>query len=315
MRALVTGIHGFAAGHLVEHLLAAGDEVLGTARQAATPSPGCEAISTIVWDLAAPLAPHARQAIEAYAPHCVYHLAALSVPSQCGALEPNRDAVAANVEGTRRVVELCKSLARAPRLLFVSSSKVYAPVEVARLVDETAPLGPTSGYGKSKLAAEHIVHAAIKQGLDAVIARPFQHAGPRQKPPLMLAEWVQQFAGANAPVHVQRLNAYLDFSDVRDVVRAYRLIVEAGKSGAVYNVGSGRALRSGQLLEELRRIADPSRPIVEENSQPQYHPLANTNSLRVATGWQPTIDWRQTMADTWTYLQQPLSIGERRNCK
>ena len=177
------------------------------------------------------LAAAARRAIERFRPTCVYHLAALSVPQDCGSTEPSPAAIAVNVEGTRRVLELAAGLPSRPRLLFVSSSHVYAPVPAAApCVAETAPLGPDRGYGRSKLAAEEIVGRAAAAGdCDAVIVRAFQHAGPRMDARLMLSQWSRQFlAGDSRPVEVYTRDAHVDLSDVRDVVRAYRLLSERG---------------------------------------------------------------------------------------
>jgi GDP-4-dehydro-6-deoxy-D-mannose reductase len=305
LKALLTGINGFAGSFLAEHLLASGDEVLGVVRGKPDLPETLAGVELVDWDLRGAVGEESLRVIHRFGPDCVYHLAAISIPADCGDCEPNDLALAVNVEGTRRIVDLCRSLRRRPRLLFVSSSQVYArDPAVPQTVDEDAPLGAVGAYGKTKLAAEAIVGEGASTGVEAVIARAFQHAGPRQSPRMMLSEWARQFAGQQGPVRVQRLHAHLDFSDVRDVVRAYRLLMARGEPGHVYNVGSGHSLESGAVLEELRRIADPARTIVEMCSDASYNPLANTARLRAATGWQPRIDWRQTVADTWSYWQR-----------
>jgi len=308
VNALITGITGFAGGFLAEHLLAAGDRVLGTSRGgrwASDSSPSaanrCELVA---WDVSRTDAAQsaARDAIECFAPDAIYHLAAISVPGDCGGRQPTDEAYRANVLGTRRVLELAASLPSRPRVLVVSTSHVYASTPSSAPLNEDAPLGPERGYGITKLAAEQEAAKAVASGTDVVIARAFQHTGPRQAPRMMLPEWARQFANpARPPVKVLRLNAYIDLSDVRDVVRAYRLLVAHGATGGVYNVGTGRSLRSGDVLAELARLADPARVIEEVDSAPKQDPIADIDRLIAATGWRPEIAWQQTVADTYDY--------------
>ncbi|NQU23334.1 MAG: NAD-dependent epimerase/dehydratase family protein, partial [Candidatus Nealsonbacteria bacterium] len=203
--------------------------------------------------------------------------------------------------GTRRVMELAAELPSRPRVLFVSSSHVYAPVTTETpVVDESAPLQPQRGYGRSKLAAEAEVRRAVEElGCDAVVTRSFQHTGPRQNPRMMLPQWARQFALAGSePVEVHTRDAMIDLTDVRDVVRAYRLLIERGTRGEVYNVGSGVAVRSGDVLDVLRNLADPQRPIVELHPGRKQDPIANIDRLVQSTGWQPIVPIETTVADT-----------------
>ena len=308
MNALITGITGFAGGFLAEHLLAAGDCVLGTSRGghwASDSSPSAaDRCELVAWDVSRTDAAQsaARDAIERYAPQAIYHLAAISVPGDCGGRQPTDEAYRANVLGTRRVLELAASLPSRPRVLVVSTSHVYAPTASSAPLREDAPLGPERGYGITKLAAEQEAAKAAASGTDVVVARAFQHTGPRQAPRMMLPEWARQFANpARPPVKVLRLNAYIDLSDVRDVVRAYRLLVAHGATGGVYNVGTGRALRSGDVLAELARLADPARVIEEVDSAPKQDPIADIGRLVSTTGWRPEIAWQQTVSDTYDY--------------
>ncbi len=319
-RALITGISGFIGGHLAEHLLASGDAVLGSTSRGTwrrgSPAAVTDRVEVVAFDVGRDdgLSPAARRAIERFRPTCIYHLAALSVPQDCGAVEPRPAAIVVNVDGTRRVLELAAELPSPPRLLFVSSSHVYAPVPpAAPRVAETASLGPDRGYGRSKLAAEEIVRRAIRGwGCDAVIVRAFQHAGPRMDVRLLLSQWSQQFlAGDSSPVEVYTRDAHIDLSDVRDVVRAYRLLTERGRAGEVYNVGCGVSRTSGAILDMLRRLAGPGRAIVETRPGFKQGPIANISRLAARTGWQPLIPIEQTVADTWAWWQeQGLGTGD-----
>jgi len=311
VRALIIGIGGFAGGHLAEHLLASGDEVLGCSTRGRWPEELPAAVTSnaavLPWDLRQALPVAARQRIAAFAPEAVYHLAAISVPKQCGTGEPSPEALAVNVRGTQAVVELVDGLASRPRLIFASSCHVYAPVSANRpVVAEDAPLGPAGGYGKSKLAAEQLVQAAASAGrVDAMIARAFQHSGPRQATAMMLPDWASQLAAApDAPIRVVCLDAHLDLSDVRDVARAYRAMVVDGKPKTVYNVGSGICRRSGDLLQLLLEIANLRREIVELDPGSRQHPVADASRLAAHTGWSPRIGIRQTLEDIFKYWQQ-----------
>lgn len=308
MRALITGAAGFAGTHLAEHLLQQGDAVLGSllrnGEQADLPEPVAHRINWFEWDLRDGVSSSALTAAHDFSPDCIYHLAALSIPSQCGDVEPNAQAWSVNVVGTQAVLDLAARLHPCPRVLLASSSKIYAPVEsVQPLVSEDAPLAPTGGYGKTKVAAENAVRAMVRSGaIDAVIARAFNHTGPRQLPPLMVPEWAEQLTTSDSePVAILCRDAYLDLSDVRDVVRAYRLLMERGACGEAYNVGSGRSVRSGDVLDEMCRQHNPQRATRELKPDRRQQPIADIARLIQATGWQPQIPLRKTLADVLDY--------------
>jgi GDP-4-dehydro-6-deoxy-D-mannose reductase len=315
-RALITGIAGFAGGFLAEHLLQRGDAVLGC-----SPDGGWEPASStqlptrvelVAWDLGSDegLRPEARRQIERFEPDWIFHLAAISVPGDCGSDRPTPEATAVNVDGTRRVMELAASLAERPRVVFTSSSHVYAPVDPRfPRVDEHAPLGPKRGYGRTKLEAERQVRWAVTEhGCDAVIARAFQHTGPRQNARMMLPEWARQFArGGTEPVEIYTRDARIDLTDVRDVVRAYRLLAEHGQRGDMYNVGSGIARRTGDVLDVLRKLADPGRPVVETRPGFKQDPIADADRLVRATGWRPEVPLEQTVADVLAWWRKQVS--------
>lgn len=319
MKALVTGITGFVGGFLAEHLLASGDEVLGCstaggwprgqAERRSPPPTVRERIEVLRWDLGAAggLGDSAREQIAEFAPSCIYHLAAISVPGFCGADEPTAQALAVNVEGANRVLELAASLSPSPRVLFTSTSHVYAPSKPGVRVNETAPVGPRRGYGKTKLAAEQRVAAACRERrLDCLVARAFQHTGPRQEPEMMLPEWCQQLvSGDSGPVRVRSLNTWIDLTDVRDVVRAYRLLMGRGASGGIYNVGSSVPRRTGDIFQQLMELAGSTRPAAELSADGErWDPIADIGLLTAKTGWRPEVPLEKTLADTLEYWRR-----------
>ena len=309
MKALITGITGFAGGFLAEHLLACGDQVLGCSRSgrwsdwAGAGLRRLQLLSCDVGDRAG-IAAQARRQIADFAPDSIYHLAALSVPVDCGTAEPTERAIEVNVGGTVRVLELAAGLRPKPRVLVISTSHVYGGATQERQVlDEAAPAAPRRGYGKTKwMAEQRAVQARSEHKLDVLIVRSFQHTGPRQEPRLMLPEWAAQFVRDEGPVRVKHLNTWIDLSDVRDVVRAYRLLAERGETQGTYNVGSGVARRTGDILDILRRLAGPHREIVEQQpGEERCDPIADIRRLQAATGWRPEIALEQTVRDTLEY--------------
>ena len=283
MKAIVTGAAGFAGQHLVRHLRQCGDDVLE--------------ISRADWDLRHDPSADAASAIAAFAPDALFHLAALSIPAQCGEGEPTADAVNVNVEGTRRVAELASTISSRPRVVFVSTGRVYGDVgNEVELVNESQPTAPASSYAKTKLQAEAVLQS---MGVDFIIARAFNHLGPGQLPPLMLPQWCQQIAEGTDALRVHNSNVWVDATDVRDVVRAYRLLALKGNSGEVYNVGSGTATRTGDIAKMLIDAASPGLPIIAETEAEHRNAISNTVRLRNLTDWQPEIPLRQTIADAW----------------
>ena len=296
MKVFITGITGFVGGHLTEHLLAAGDEALGSSTRGGWPRQGAadwrcppanarDRVQVLRWDLGdrAGLAAEDHARIADFAPDCIYHLAALSVPSHCGELAPSNRALAVNVEGTQRVLDLAAWLPRRPRVLFASSSHVYAPAaEAGAPLNESAACRPRRGYGMSKLLAEQRIEAAVReQRLDVVVARAFQHTGPRQEPEMMLPEWAEQVVReGEEPIRVRSLNTWIDLTDVRDVVRAYRLLAECADAGGIYNVGSGMPLRTGDIFKLMIQLAKSARTAQELGSGGEkWDPIADVGQL------------------------------------
>jgi GDP-4-dehydro-6-deoxy-D-mannose reductase len=315
VKALVSGITGFAGSHLAEYLLSCGDSVVGVSCSGQWPSDVPRSVSDQIpvlrWDLARPLPATVMDVLTGFAPEAIYHLGAISVPGDCGDSQPSARALAVNVGGTRRMLRLAARLSGHPRLLLASSCYVYAPVDGERpRVSEQAPLDPAQAYGRTKLAAEREVLAAVKRGLvDAVVARAFQHTGPRQSPRMIVPDWARQFATGCDPIRVVCLNTFLDLSDVRDVVRAYRALVLDGESGGVYNVGSGCCRRSGDLFDALRQQCDPNRDMVECAPGRRQHPIADISLIRRDTGWLPEVPLADTLADTLRYWQQKMEVA------
>jgi len=311
MRVLVTGGSGFVGRHLVSLLAARGHEAIGTGsthrteaahRQLHLPdTAGCAAL------------------LAGAQPDAVVHLAAVA-----SVVEAERDpalAVATNVEGT---LSLCRALDLADprgsiRLVHVSSAQVYAPPRTEdQELDEAAPLGPTSAYGRTKLAAELVVESLTGSGRrPAVIFRPFNHIGPGQRDSFALASFARQIAqaelGRRAPVlEVGDLTVRRDICDVSDIVLAYALAAEGRIAPGTYNLASGVATPLRDLLDELlRRARLPIEVrVAGDRLRPGEPPSVRgaAQKIQAACGWRPKVPlseavegllegWRRTEKD------------------
>jgi GDP-4-dehydro-6-deoxy-D-mannose reductase len=322
MRVLVTGASGFVGGHLCEHLVAEGDLVVGLSASGRWPE-GLAHLDRAVrlerGDLADVEESEFAGLLRRKQPEVVYHLAAQSNPSK--SLADPRGTWALNLGGALNLLEALKAAAiePRPRVILVSSGVCYGnPAPEHLPVREDCPLRPNNPYAASKAAADLLgIQHHLAQGTDVVIVRPFNHAGPRQSPTYVLSGLALQVAeveaGRRTHLDVGNLDVVRDFTDVRDVVRGYRLLARHGKPGEVYNLGSGRGTKIADALEHLRGLAhrpvevriDPAR--VRPVDQPLL--VADAGKLRAATGWEPRHTIEQTLADTLEHCRAGLTRG------
>jgi len=211
-----------------------------------------------------------------------------------------------NAEGTMNVL-LAAVHAGVERVVAVSSADVYGQVPEAELpITEDRPLRPVSPYGASKASADLIaLQAHLGHGLAVLRARPFNHLGPGQSDRFVASAMASRIAhnelSGNEEVPVGNLSARRDFTDVRDVVRAYRLLAERGEPGEAYNVCSGRDVAVQEIADRLVALADGPMALVPDPDllRPVDTPVlrGDPTRLRKATGWEPTITLDQTLAD------------------
>lgn len=287
MRALVTGARGFAGRHLVEHLASRGDEVTGVDRE------------VDVTDAAAVVA-----VVVATAPDVVVHLAALS---HVGDSWRDPDEVErVNVGGTGSVLEAARRAAPGATVVVVSSADVFGVVDEADLpLAEDYALAPVSPYGASKAAVEALARDAAGRGQRVVVARPFNHVGPGQSTsfavPGIASRLLDARDAGRDEVGVGDLSARRDLTDVRDVVRAYRLLAVVGEPGEVYHVASGADVAIGDVAARLVALIHPSARLVLDPAlaRPVDVPVlrGSAQKLRAATGWAPTIALDDTLRD------------------
>jgi GDP-4-dehydro-6-deoxy-D-mannose reductase len=305
---LVTGAAGFAGGYLLD-LLAGGDEpVVGWHRPGRAPTR-----SDVAWD-AVDLMDRAavRVAIERTRPSTVYHCAGAAHVGR--AWDGAQATFSTNVMGTHHLLEALRA-ARVPAHVVVpSSALVYRPSGEA--LTEDHPLAPTSPYGLSKLAQELLACHAGSDEIRVTIARAFNHFGPRQDPAFAASGFARQIAqieaGRQAPeILVGNLEAQRDLTDVKDTVRAYRLIAERGRAGRAYNVGSGRAVAIRDVLDML--VARSRVPIDVRIDPERFRPndvpilVSDISRIRNEIGWEPSIPLAQTIQDTLDYWRAAVS--------
>ena len=297
---VVTGAAGFVGRHVINRL-AGRTGLVGWSRPGGTPPPAIEGIAWSSVDMSDRSSVDAG--IGAARPNQVVHLAgAANVATSFRTAVPH---LAANALGTHHLIEALRQGAPACRVLVVTSAQVYA-TGPDRL-DEHCDLRPASPYGFTKLAQDRLARAAAADGLDVVVARPFNHVGPGQQPDYAIAAFARQIARAEAgqapPVlRVGNLDSWRDVTDVRDVVEAYVRLLEGGRAGQAYNVCSGRACRIGDLLDMLCAMARV--PIRIEIDPERFRPVdvpviqGDASLIRDEVGWQPQIPIKQTLADT-----------------
>jgi len=289
MRALVTGAEGFVGRHLLAHLEAAGDDVIGVDR-----GDGPDLLD----------APALDAFVRSVAPDAVYHLAGWSDVG--GSWQQPLAAFQANADGTLNLLQACIAANR-PRVLSVSSADVYGKVILNDLpISEQAPLQPVTPYAASKVAADFLgLQAHLGYGLDVLRVRAFNHLGPGQSnhfvaPAIAERIAVNELDGTEV-VPVGNLTPRRDFTDVRDVVRAYRLLIEHGESGEAYNVCSGHDIAISELAERLITMAAHPMRLEEDPTlqRPVETPVLRGDPARVhkITGWTPEIGMEQTLAD------------------
>jgi GDP-4-dehydro-6-deoxy-D-mannose reductase len=291
MKVAVTGARGFVGPHLVAHLEAMGDDVVPLDRH------GPHSV-----DITDAEAVHSR--LLAARPDVVYHLAALSHVGE--SWKSPAASFRVNAEGTLNVLRACTELA-VGRVVVVLSSEEYGRVSPEDLpLTEDSPLRPVTPYGAAKAAADLLaLQAFLGDGLATIRVRPFGHTGPGQSDRFVVPALAARIARAEEEgvdeIPVGSLDAVRDLTDVRDVVRAYRLLAERGEPGEVYNVCSGTGVSvqaiADRLLAAARRpirlVTDPD--LVRPVEVPRL--VGSNERLRATTGWAPEIPLETTLAD------------------
>ena len=303
MRALVTGASGFVGRHLVDHLEACGDEVIGTDRSDGGPDLlDAEGFERLLTDIR---------------PEVVYHLAGQADVGRSWSAPV--ETLRANIEGTHNVLAAARS-AEVARVVTVTSADIYGLVERHDLpLTESSPIRPVSPYAASKAAADLVAQQAhLGHGQDVVRARSFNHLGPGQSDRFVCSALAARIAACEAgdeeTMAVGNLEARRDFTDVRDVVRAYRRMATSGVAGQAYNVCSGR---STSVQEVVDRLLEMSPQEMQVEVDPDLFRPADLEELRgdpsrlvEDTGWSTEYALDDTLKDLLEDWRERLSTAD-----
>lgn len=306
---LVTGAAGFAGSHLLD-LLAGDDQPIVAWSRRGTPGPATGGERCTWRSVDVTIAAEVDRAIAESRPRLIYHCA--------GDAQSNRDAarvgttLEVNVRGTQHVLDATRRHAGDARVIVTGSAMVYKP-SPAPLTEDSA-IAPAGGYPFSKLAQETLaLRAARHDGLDVIVARAFNHIGPRQSPAFVASSVAQQIARIEAGrveprLLVGNLEARRDLADVRDTVRAYRALADRGVAGTAYNVCRGEAPMIRSLVEGL--VARARVPVAIVVDPARLRPVdvpvlvGSHDRITAATGWRPEIPLEQTLDDLLSWWRQ-----------
>jgi GDP-4-dehydro-6-deoxy-D-mannose reductase len=288
MRAFVTGGHGFVGPWLRAHLEAAGDEVIA-------PLEG--------WEITDPA--QVTAAVTGAAPDAIYHLAAISNVVQSWQAPAHTFEV--NALGTLHLLEAARELSEPPRVLLVGSAEVYGKVRPEQVpITEDTPLRPVTPYAASKVAAEYLgMQAFLAHGLPVLRVRAFNHIGPTQAGGFVVSDLARRIVDAAAQgagrIVTGNPDTRRDYTDVRDVVRAYRLLALRGQPGEAYNVCSGRDVAIDELAHRLLELSGADLTLETDPALVRAVDLpvlkGDPSKVNTATGWHPEIPLDDTLRD------------------
>jgi GDP-4-dehydro-6-deoxy-D-mannose reductase len=303
MNYLVTGASGFVGQHLLRSLSEAGHTVTGLGLDTHAP----EGITCLSLDL---LGSEAVHDFDLTSYDGVFHLAGLAAVGP--SFEQPLRYISANSGMQINLFEAILAQKASPKMLVISTGGIYDPAKLP--LTESSPLMPTNPYAVSKITQEYLANYYARRSLHTMVARPFNHIGPGQNEGFLVPDLAKQIVAAETgggPVLVGDLSSQRDFTDVRDIVRAYALIMDHGKAGCIYNVCSGKP-RSGQsIFDELLKLAHgPVKAEVDKSRlRPAEHGLVygSHEKLTADTGWEPEIPFEQTLADVLEDWRQRLA--------
>jgi len=323
MKALITGITGFAGSHLAEYLLAEHKDVgvYGTYRWRSRMDNvehlegQIELVESDLRDYTSVYA-----ALDRIRPDYVFHLAAQSfVPSSWTA---PAETLTTNIAGQTNLFEAVRALGLDPVIQIACSSEQYGLVHPDEVpIQETNPLRPLSPYAVSKVAQDFLGYQYFQSyGMKVIRTRGFNHTGPRRGHPFVTSNFCRQVASIEAGfqepvIRVGNLEAIRDFTDVRDMVRAYWLGVTKGRPGEVYNIASGEGISIRALLDKILALSNVH--VRVEVDPDRLRPsdveilIGDSSKFRADTGWAPRIPFDQTVQDLLDYWREVVARRKR----
>lgn len=312
MKALITGVSGFAGSFLAEHLVKKNLETTGIYLQEASLVNIAKIRDKIdLFKLDLSDRDTVFSFIKESKPDYIFHLAALTSPGD--SFEDPYTTIENNIKAELNILEALRKLNfTETRVLVVSSAEIYGLVDKKDLpIDENTSLKPTNPYAVSKITQDFLgLQYYLSYDLNIVRVRPFNHIGPRQSDKFVVSAFAKKIAeiekGKRKPIlTVGNLKTKRDFTDVRDIVKAYLFSLEKGISGDVYNLGSGRSYEISEILNKLLSLSNSKIQIEEDKSlfRPADNPdlICNCEKFTKLTGWKPEISLDQTLTDTLDY--------------
>ncbi|MCJ7509019.1 MAG: GDP-mannose 4,6-dehydratase [candidate division Zixibacteria bacterium] len=316
MKILITGIAGFVGSHLAKLLVGKKNEVFGICL-------GCEDTSNLalvrrniaIYKCDITDFPKLSELIRKIRPDQIYHLAGISSAGR-SFLEPLA-AFNTNIFGTISLLEAVRQAKLDTKILVVGSGDMYGVVNKKDIpIRESLPLNPVSPYGASKAACDILAYQYFKSyGLKLVRARSFNHTGPGQALGFAIPDFCSQIARIEKDlippkITVGDLSVIRDLTDVRDIVKAYQLLMRYGKVGEAYNLCSGKGYKLKQILDKLLKSASKKIKIVEDKNKRRIADIlilvGDNSKIKKESGWKPSITLDETLKDTLNYWRKKI---------
>lgn len=305
-KVLITGATGFVGKYLCDLLSKEGYEVFGTSlEEKSSDKLKIYKLDLMDWN-------ETKSLIAKVSPDIIFHLAALTSPRD--SFKNPKDTLVNNISAQVNILEAVREVKIDPKILIISSGEIYGKVDAANLpIDEETPLNPSNPYAVSKLSQDFLgLQYFNSYGLKIIRVRPFNHTGPGQPPVFVIPAFAKKIAeiekGKLNKLTVGNLDSKRDFTDVRDVVRAYVLAVEKGKPGDVYNLGSGKSYKILDILNSLISLSSAKIKVEEDESlmMPSDNPelVCDFSKFAQITSWKPEIPIQKTLSDTLDYWRR-----------
>jgi GDP-4-dehydro-6-deoxy-D-mannose reductase len=300
---VITGANGFVGKHLIDELIKNDYELIAVGGSQFATTEDKVGVKSVTLDLSNP---NEVQKIDFSDVFGIIHLAGLAAVGP--SFNKPMEYIDVNIGIEVNLFEAAMAQNAKPRFLIISSGALYDP-KVAQALSETSPVLPNSPYAVSKIGQEQMAHYYVTRGFEAIIARPFNHIGPGQGPGFIVPDLAHQIVKIKKDpaqeLMVGNLDAQRDYTDVRDIVRAYRLLIEKGSSSETYNVCSGVPVSGHDILNGLCEVAQVKPAIKQDPSKmrPSDTPTisGNHDKLTNDTGWQPEITLEKTLSDVIKY--------------
>ncbi len=312
-KVLITGISGFVGQHLAQHLLSLSNfEIIGTYRSEKSLETLKELNGKVsLRQLDLNDADAVSSLLQDISPDQIYNLAAQASPQV--SFKAPRETIINNITAELNILEALKNNdLSSSRLLTIATGEMYGIVDPMDIpIDELTPLKPVSPYSVSKIAQDYLsLQYFYAYKLDVVRVRPFNHIGPGQKEGYVVADFAKQIVEIEKQkrepiISVGNLEAKRDFTDVRDMVKAYQLALEKGVSGEVYNIGSGKSHKINDMLQQLLSYSSAKVEVKVDPSR--FRPIdvpeivCDYSKFNKVTGWNPEISFEKTLQEILDY--------------